>query len=525
MNLRTKLRALGAVTVIGLGLVALVTIDGLNAIKETEETAHRRQAYVADLIEIKASALSTIMLDPAAKETRELFSQASARIERIGNKSIDIIRRQEVREELKKILAQWKNYLSESQQLIRLAESDAKAAGERVVSLHERTFKPFQDALERFVEVRVQEAASGVEQAKAVSNKVFWQVAALLTAVSVINILAVTVVTLAMRSGLNLVMTPMPALRSGDLTHQIPTDRQDEFGEIAAGINSFIHELRQLIQHTRDRAHVLASSAGQLAAASEGLLRSSSQQNDATASVAASVEQFSTSIDQVSDNSGQAEQKAKRSGDLSQSVGEEVLRVVADFQRIEQAVSEAAQQMQGLGNRARDISSIANVIKDVADQTNLLALNAAIEAARAGEQGRGFAVVADEVRKLAERTNQSAQEITEMVTSVQKSTEATSAVMDEGRQLVIQSVHQIEQAGQSMEQVSEASVGVVSAIGEISTALREQRSAGTEIAQNVERIAQMTEVGKDSAAGVAAAALQMTQVAEQLQQDVARFRL
>ena len=174
---------------------------------------------------------------------------------------------------------------------------------------------------------------------------------------------------------------------------------------------------------------------------------------------------------------------------------------------------------------SHEIGSIVNVIREVADQTNLLALNAAIEAARAGESGRGFAVVADEVRKLAERTTASAQEITEMVTTIQKNTKVAADVMQKGNELVAHGVTQVELAGSSMQQINDSSLGVVGAVSDISSALREQRIAGAEIAKNVERIAEVTEAGRVTAGEVSAAAGNLATLAAELQNEVAKFRV
>jgi methyl-accepting chemotaxis protein len=152
-----------------------------------------------------------------------------------------------------------------------------------------------------------------------------------------------------------------------------------------------------------------------------------------------------------------------------------------EMTRIAQNVNETAQQMATLSEQSQQISSIANVIKEVADQTNLLALNAAIEAARAGEQGRGFAVVADEVRKLAERTTTSAQEISSMIASIQSHTDQATATMQQGNQRVTEGVALAGRAGESMRLISEGSRGVVHAVTGISSSLREQRSTSSDM--------------------------------------------
>lgn len=140
MSIRTKLRILGFVTLSGLGLILMVTIFGLNAIQEAGDTAHRREAYVIDLLEVKASALSTIMLDPALSETKEVFSAAAQNIELHGAIAVKTIKREAIRDELKSILGQWDRYNKDSQSLIQLGQTDIKTATEKLVPLYNGEF-------------------------------------------------------------------------------------------------------------------------------------------------------------------------------------------------------------------------------------------------------------------------------------------------------------------------------------------------------------------------------------------------
>ena len=525
MNIRTKLKALGSITVTGLLIIAATTIWGLNTIRATEDTAHRRSDYVADLLEVKASAMATIMLDPTLPETKEIFAASSQSIEQNGQHAVEVIRRAEVREALVGILKRWASYKDSSMKLLATAAADPKAANEELLRVYNQQFKPFQAELDGFIAKRREESSKGVEEARAVSSEVFAIVIGLLVAGIVLTALAILGVSLSLQSSLQGMLRQLAPLSQGDLTQRLPNKGKDELDEVAASVNAFVAELQSIVQRTRDRSQQLSSASVQLSSAANGVLQTAGQQSDATASVAASVEEFSVSIDQVADNATQAEEKARQSGALSSQGGQDVQKAVAEIQRVAQVVSDATGQMQALGQQALDISSIVQVIKDVADQTNLLALNAAIEAARAGEQGRGFAVVADEVRKLAERTASSAQDITAKVASVQHNTEVASGVMSKGNEFVADSVRQIEAAGTSMQQISDGSAGVLGAVTDISTALREQRIAGAEIAKNVERIAQMTDASRSSASDVSSAAAQLEGLARDLEAEVARFRV
>lgn len=523
MNIQTRLRLISGITAIGLGIGLIVTVTGLNSIDSQTQAAMRRLGYVANLVEIKASAMSTIMLDPAARETREVFADAERNIAKNGEQAIGVIRRAEIRDELKALLVKWQHYDDESQKIIRLTGTDAKGAADRVTPLYNAEFKPFQADLDKYIAARQQEAAQSVESAQATSNRTYWAIIIVLAAVSILNIGLLLRLCRRLRTTLTGIVSTLDPLRKGDLTQRLPEDSHDEFAQIGKGVNSFVQELQAIVQRTRQRSDDLERSAKALADASTVVLSSASEQSDATAAVASSIEQFSVSIDQVADNASQAEEKANLSGNLSRRGDSEVSETMNGIRDIETMVGDATQQMDELGRQAQQISSIVDVIRDVSDQTNLLALNAAIEAARAGEAGRGFAVVADEVRKLAERTSASAQEITGMVTSIQQHTEAAIAVMRHGNIIVAQGVQKVAHAGASMREINDSASGTMEAVTSISSALREQRTAGAEIARHVERIAQMTEENRATAANLSGSATQLEALSKELHQEVVHF--
>jgi methyl-accepting chemotaxis protein len=525
MRISTKLKILIVVTLSGLGMILFMTMYGLNRNDEAEATSHRMKNQVTEALEIKASAISTIMLDPTVKETRDVFSDAEKNIALHGKTAMDTIRRAEVKAALKHILQLWEQYDQDSQGLIKLAVSDPKSANDQLIPLYNREFKPLQAELEKFVSRLQQDSKQAYDEAETVSKRTYWTVIALILAVTVICCYFVLNLSIGLESGLKAIHEKIVPLKAGDLTQRLPTDRRDELSDIGEGVNAFIEELQNIVTYTRRDADDVANASALLALSSEQVLASSNNQSEVTSAIAAAVEEFSVSIDQVAENAGDAEKKATTSGALSHEGSKEVQTAVSEIQRIEQTVNHAVDQMEHLNQQALEISGIVNVIKDVAEQTNLLALNAAIEAARAGDMGRGFAVVADEVRKLAERTTKSAQEITEMITSVQSHTEAAAGVMKQGNEMVKVGVKQAEQAGYRMTQINAGSESVTHAITDISSALREQRIASTEIAQNVERIAHLTEENSAAISQVASAAVKLRALSEELQQGVARFKV
>ncbi len=197
----------------------------------------------------------------------------------------------------------------------------------------------------------------------------------------------------------------------------------------------------------------------------------------------------------------------------------------AEINTIAQSVDRAAGVVKALGEKSRQIATIVNVIKDIADQTNLLALNAAIEAARAGEQGRGFAVVADEVRKLSEKTAGSTQEIASMIDSILRGTQDAVKSMEEGVARVRTGVELAQQAGTSMADLQTHSSRMLQAVRDMSSSLKEQSTAATEIAQQVERIAQMSEQNGVAVKQTAQASHDLEALSGQLRAAVGGFRV
>ncbi|QNM96155.1 methyl-accepting chemotaxis protein [Chitinimonas koreensis] len=313
--------------------------------------------------------------------------------------------------------------------------------------------------------------------------------------------------------------------RELDLSRTIAVKGQDELSDLLRAFNGLIERLREGLGTIRGDAERLANASVELAGSSQQVSEGSQAQSDASSTMAASVEQVTVSINHVSDRTGEAKQLTSEAGSLALAGRDSVVGTVRRIESIAAIVDEAAGELEQLEASGRQIGAVVGVIKEVADQTNLLALNAAIEAARAGEQGRGFAVVADEVRKLAERTAGSTVEIAGMVEVIQQRSAQVSArmarVVDSVRSGVSEGVgtrDAIERIAGSAEQSS-------TLVGEIAAALREQSTASNAIAGQVERVAQMAEENSRAAERGTALSAELQKLAGAMQQVVAVYRL
>ncbi len=284
-------------------------------------------------------------------------------------------------------------------------------------------------------------------------------------------------------------------------------------------------KLRQMVAGIQASAEQVGRSAEQLAHTSASVAAASAQQSEATSATAAAVEEMTVGIESIAQSSNSAQTFSQESSALSRKGGEVIHGAASEMEKIAGSVEASSAIIGGLEQQSSEIAKIVSVIKDIADQTNLLALNAAIEAARAGEQGRGFAVVADEVRKLAERTTQSTQQIALTINSIQVGTKSAVDSMVDGVNQVRSGTLLAKQAGESIREIQGGAEHVVRVVSDISNALKEQSKASAEIARNIENIAQMVEENNSSSEQAATAAHQLKKLAEELSASVRSFRV
>ncbi|MGE8355279.1 MAG: methyl-accepting chemotaxis protein [Microvirgula sp.] len=315
------------------------------------------------------------------------------------------------------------------------------------------------------------------------------------------------------------------AAGEGDLTRQIDVPGEDEVAETAQAFNQFIQRLNGMFRELRDDAVQLAGGVVSLGGAFDKMAGDSRALADISSANAATIEQVSVSISQIADAARDTDAMVHETGDASHEGALHIERIATDMDKTSSAVDDLSTLLSSLEQRSQQISQITNVISDIADQTNLLALNAAIEAARAGEQGRGFAVVADEVRKLAERTGKATIEISAMIGSIMSETTRATGNMQVTSGAVSQSVALTREASDRIGRISDTMREVESKIESIALSTGEQHKAALAMAQSTESI-NLRIVDSDQALQSAKGTLDtLTGLAGSMQQAFSRFRL
>ncbi|WP_447972144.1 methyl-accepting chemotaxis protein [Nitrospira sp. Kam-Ns4a] len=311
----------------------------------------------------------------------------------------------------------------------------------------------------------------------------------------------------------------------GDLTKRVPVSGRDEIAELGSWFNVFIEKLQGMIGKVAQVTDKVASAAVQLSATAEQMSKGAESLTARTTQTATAVEEMTATVGEVAQHSGKAAAMAQETVQTAKSGREVVTNTVAGMQQIADAVTQSAAIIAALGKSSDQIGEIVRVIEDIADQTNLLALNAAIEAARAGEQGRGFAVVADEVRKLAERTTKATKEIGDMIRHIQQDTKGAVASMEEGTQKVTSGVALVNRTGEALARIAEMVTGTADMIRQIAVAAEEQSAATQQIAKDMETVATVTRETASGATESAKASHDLSQLATELRMLIDQFTL
>ena len=311
----------------------------------------------------------------------------------------------------------------------------------------------------------------------------------------------------------------------GDLTKQINVTSNDEFGQLANEINTLVDKIRRIISQIANTSEQVSSSAVQLQSNSEQMATGAEEVAAQAETVATAGEEMSATSGDIAQNCQLASEGSQQASAAAVSGAAVVNETIAVMNSIAERVMSSAKAVESLGSRSDQIGEIVGTIEDIADQTNLLALNAAIEAARAGEQGRGFAVVADEVRALAERTTRATREIGEMIKAIQQETKGAVIAMEEGVSEVAKGSEKASDSGRALEKILQQINDVNAQIHQVATAAEEQTATTSEISSNMQQITEVVAQTSRGAHQSAAAANHLSSLADDLRRIVSQFKI
>jgi methyl-accepting chemotaxis protein len=315
------------------------------------------------------------------------------------------------------------------------------------------------------------------------------------------------------------------ATGEGDLTQRMLVASRDEVGRLAEAFNQFMEKLQGIISQMRANGNELSGSATELSATSQQVANSSGKQSDAASSTAAAVEEMTVSISSIADAAANMRKLSFESLEHTHGGNERMSQLIGEINTVESSVEEISKSVNLFMQSTREITNMTLQVKEIADQTNLLALNAAIEAARAGEQGRGFAVVADEVRKLAEKSAKSAGEIDSVTKMLGQQSLEVEKTLERSRSSLLRSQDYMENVAVGLADATSSVKQANQSVDEISSSIEEQKSASTEIAQNIEKIARMSEENDISVTATSRAANDLESLAARMQSLISRFKV
>ncbi len=332
-------------------------------------------------------------------------------------------------------------------------------------------------------------------------------------------------ITRSIRRPVNNVVEASRAIADGDLTRRISVTSRDEMGTMAIALNSMIERLNELFSSITNNISLLKNQSEKLSGFSEQIHNSINQQTSQIEQVASAATEMSQTIIDMAQNASRSSDSAKVSYNTAQKGMKVVKEVVDSIQLLAEQVDNAFKRLQMLGERSEEIGKILMVIQDIADQTNLLALNAAIEAARAGEHGRGFAVVADEVRKLAEKTTRATDDIAAKIKAIQAETETTIEAINRSAESFKVSVDKATNAGSALKEIVDSSGTIMDMIQRIANAIEEQSYAAQQVSQSMDVVASIVRKNSGQADSLKKLSDELLDIASHLAKQIDYFKV
>jgi methyl-accepting chemotaxis protein len=501
--------------------------DQLENVSRISDLRGRVSKVLMSLKNIDESIKGLTLVDNPAD--REKLSTRIDENRTIYRENIEFVEKNTKTPDGKKLLEEFKNAIDAETQVNRKLSAAALAGdanqfrslmngeGEKAISQTTQVGNALLDYFEMRTKLRV-------ASAKDVGKTALWKMYGLGLAALILSISTSIVISRSIKRPLNEIVGSITIIADGDLTRRVEYASKDELGQLCAHFNDFVGKFQNIMLELITDASKVASASTQLMGTAHMMAEGSEEVVAQANTVATAGEEMAATSHDIARNCHLAAQSAQRANDAAVEGSGVVQATVAVMGSIAERVKNAAKTVESLGSRSDQIGAIVGTIEDIADQTNLLALNAAIEAARAGEQGRGFAVVADEVRALAERTTRATKEISDMIKSIQNETRSAVSAMEEGNSEVERGTREAARSGKALVDILEQINAVTLQANQIATAAEQQTATTSEISSNMMQITDVVQRTARGAGETSEAAKSLSEMSVGLQNMVSQFK-
>ena len=535
-NMRIGLRASLSFGVLA-SLLIVVGLFGLGQMAKLRESAliieeswmpsieniHDSAAYVAS-IRLEALRLLTTDESRVRDNSKNLITRQRADLEELLNRHEALLSNEQERDMLKQLKANVASYMTIVAQMIQMVDQDQQ---QNAMDLLNSRLAPQGTVLNKSLEDMITFNQKGVEDAAESAAQMYtsaqWVVGTIILTALLATLLLAWLLTRSITTPIGQALTVARTIASGDLSRPIVVEGKDEAAQLLTALATMQTHLQDTIRGISESSQQLASAAEEMSSVMEQSTRGLQAQNDEIEQAATAVTQMSAAVDEVAGNAVSSAEASKASDEDSKHGHYQISETISSIQNLVDEVLGASSKAEGLAVQAQDISKVLEVIRGIAGQTNLLALNAAIEAARAGEAGRGFAVVADEVRSLAQRTQDSTEEIEQMINGIQRGTQDTVGALNSSAEHAGQTLQRANSAGSALEKITAAISQISQRNLVIASAAEQQALVAREVDRSLVNIRDLSTQTAAGATQTSAASQELSRLAVDLNALVTRF--